>query len=468
MKLHEWASNDKSMLEFLRAHKRYEKPKIIVLKIVQQNAFHAEIAVVQSQRPSPAKSPLQGYSLFLDGEGILRMTGTLQESDLPFAQKHRVVLPKQDPYSESIIRNCHLDVLHGGMRDTLVQVREKYWIVRARQADKKIIRSCVVCQRYNAQASRQTPAPLPASRVSQSEPFTVTGLDFAGSLIVRTIRSTRQIYFVIFVCATTRAVHLEVVQDMATPTFLLAFRRFVARRGIPSKVYSDNAYTFPKSNKELKKLWKTITADGVEEKITDWAIDWRYNVPYAPWWGGFYERLIRSVKVALKKTIGARCLNETELTTIVTEIEAVINSRPLTFVYDDQEIRPLFPAAFLTGKRLTILPASNTGDMPESSADTIQRCWRQRAESLRTVWGKWSREYLTELRNLWSKRRGRALQEGDLVIVREDCRPRQRWTTGRISRCLPGRDQKSRAFEVKLPNGSTIVRCDELLYKLEV
>ncbi|XP_064465083.1 uncharacterized protein LOC135376504 [Ornithodoros turicata] len=169
------------------------------LKIVQQNAFHAEIAAVQSQRPSPAKSPLQGYSLFLDGEGILRMTGRLQESDLPYAQKHPIVLPKQDPYSEAIIRKCHLDVLHGGMRDTLVQVREKYWIVRARQAVKKVIRSCVVCQRYNAQASRQTPAPLPASRVSQSEPFTVTGLDFAGPLIVRTSRSTRQIYFVIFV-----------------------------------------------------------------------------------------------------------------------------------------------------------------------------------------------------------------------------------------------------------------------------
>lgn len=211
-----------------------------------------------------------------------------------------------------------------------------------------------------------------------------------------------------------------------------------------------------------------VTGDGVKEKITDWTIDWRYNVPYAPWWGGFYERLIRSVKVALKKTIGARCLNETELTTIVTEIEAVINSRPLTFVYDDQEIRPLYPAAFLTGKRLTMLPAANTDDMPESSADTIQRGWRQRAERLSTFWEKWSQEYLTELRNLWSKRRGGALQEGDLVIVREDCRPRQRWKTGRILRCLPGRDHKSRAFEVKLPNGSTIVRCGELLYKLEV
>ncbi|XP_064482925.1 uncharacterized protein LOC135395760 [Ornithodoros turicata] len=304
------------------------------------------------------------------------MTGRLQESDLPYAQKHLIVLPKQDPYSEAVIRKCHLDVLHGGMRDTLVQVREKYWIVRARQAVKKIIRSCVVCQRHNAQASRQTPAPLPASRVSQSEPFTVTGLDFSGQLIVKTSRSTR-------------AVHLEVVQDMATPTFLLAFRRFVARRGIPSKVYSDNAKTFRKSNKALKKLCKIVTGEGVKEKITDWAIDWRYNVPYAPWWCGFYERLIRSVKVALKKTIGARCMNETELTTNVTEVGAVINSRPLTFVYGDQEIRPLYPAAFLTGKRLTMLHMRHTGDMPESSVDTIQRCRRQRAESLRTFWEKW-------------------------------------------------------------------------------
>ncbi|XP_064488403.1 uncharacterized protein LOC135400501 [Ornithodoros turicata] len=365
------------------------------LKIVQQNAFHVEIAAVQSQRPSPAKSPLQGYSLFLDGEGILRMTGRLQESDLPYAQKHPIALPKQESYSETIIRKCHLDVLHGGLRDTLVQVREKYWIVRARQAvkNKKLGRmSTIQCAGFKTNPS-----------AAASVKGTAVGAVY--SYWTRLRRTTDGEDEPINEADILRYIRMR-NNEGGTPgssagyghgnIFLLAFQRFVARRGIPSKVYSDNAKTFQKSNEELKKLWKIVTGEGVKEKIADWAIDWRYNVPYAPWWGGFYERLIRSVKVALKKTIGARCLNETELTTIVTEIEAVINSRPLTFVYDDQEIRPLYPAAFLTGKRLTMLPASNTGDMPESSADTIQRCWRQRAESLRAFWEKWSREYLTE------------------------------------------------------------------------
>ncbi|XP_064475845.1 uncharacterized protein LOC135389743 [Ornithodoros turicata] len=448
--------------------KELQRAEDYCTKVVQRRAFAEEISAIQSGKPLPAKSTLQGNRLFIDGSGLLRLKGRLQESDLPYAQRHPVVLPKKNHYSEMLIRQYHWDLLHAGVRDTLVHLRERYWVVQGRQTVKKILKRCVVCQRFNARSSQQEAAPLPSPRVTKSEPFEVVGVDFAGPLVVKTQRSTKQMFFVIFVCATTRALHLELVQDMATSTFLFALRRFIARRGIPRIVYSDNAKTFQKSNKELKKLWDVVSSATTKETIADWRIQWRYNAPYAPWWGGFYERLIRSVKVALKKTIGAKCLNEVELNTIIAEIEAVLNSRPITYVYENENEQPLSPAECLAGKRLVTIPDCTAESLPENTATNLQRFWQQRTSSLKTFWERWYKEYLTELRNFSTKSRGRQLHVDDLVIIRKENSPRQRWPTGRIVRSFPGKDGRARVFEVQLPNKSTLVRPETLLYRLEV
>ncbi|XP_064482842.1 uncharacterized protein LOC135395675 [Ornithodoros turicata] len=438
------------------------------IKLVQGKAFSEEIAAVLSNKPLPTWSTLQGSKLFMDISGVLRVAGRLHHSDLPYDQKHPVVLPKKNHYAELLIRQYHWDLLHAGVRDTLVQLREKFWIVHARQLIKSILKKCVVCQRYNVRAARQETAPLPSTRVTQSEPFAVTGLDFAGPVWIKAQRSAKEAYFVIFVCAVTRAVHLELVEAMSATAFLLAFRRFVARRGIPKVVYSDNAKAFRKSNKEIRNLWDVTHGHEIEEKIAEWRVEWRYNVPYAPWWGGFYERLVRSVKVTLKKTIGARCLKEAELNTILTEVEAILNSRPITFVYEEEGTHPLCPSAFLTGKRLTTLPNTKASDVPESSGSTLQIMWQKRAENLNTFWKRWSAEYLTELRNFHNKSKGGQLQVDDIVIVRDDRKKRQGWSTGQIIRSFPGKDGKTRAFEVRMSDRTTVLRPGDLLYKLEV
>ncbi|GFW87006.1 integrase catalytic domain-containing protein [Trichonephila clavipes] len=176
----------------------------------------------------------------------------------------------------------------------------------------------------------QVTAPLPALRVEQSAPFSVVGIDFGGPLYTK---DENKHYIVLFTCAVTRSFHLELVNNLTTETFLLALRRFISRRGLCSKILTDKAKTFKKSELELKNLWKIISDPTVKAFYASHKIYWQFMIERAPWWGGFYERLIRTVKLALRKTVGRATLFCDELETLLIEIEGVLNSRPLTYIF---------------------------------------------------------------------------------------------------------------------------------------
>ena len=159
----------------------------------------------------------------------------------------------------------------------------------------------------------------------------VTGvhLDFTGNLASK--KGHRRI---LSSCASTRAVHLELTPSLSVPAFLRAFRRYASRRGLPALLISDNAKTFRASCAEIRKLCR---AEEVLRYLTDNQITWQFIVEKAPWWGGFWERLIRSVKRPLRRVIGRANLTYDELQTLVIEIEGLINARPITYMYDDTE-----------------------------------------------------------------------------------------------------------------------------------
>ena len=197
-------------------------------------------------------------------------------------------------------------------------------------------------------------SPLPEFRVKEDLAFTSVGIDFAGPLFIETeSQALKKGYIALFTCATTRALHLEIVPNLSCEAFLLCLKRFVSRRGVQKLIVTDNAKTFKAASKRLMNIFKSAA---VNHYLVRHNIKWKYNLAKAPWWGGFYELLIKGVKLCLKKNVGKSRLSYDELQTIVSEIEGVLNSRPLTYLYSNELEEPFTPPQLVIGKRLLSMP----------------------------------------------------------------------------------------------------------------
>ena len=203
------------------------------------------------------------FQLFVDERGVLRCGGRLTNADLPYATKHPVFLPRKHPLTKLIVLESHARVGHNKERETLTDIRAKYWIVKGRSLVKLIVHCCVTCRRYEGTPYRAPPPPpLPTFRVSEEPPFTYTGVDYAGPFYVTLpgATNTTKAWICLFTCLVTRAVHLEVTTDMTTQTFLRCLKRFAARRGLPRKFLSDNGKTFKAAAKCIQSVFQSDEA----------------------------------------------------------------------------------------------------------------------------------------------------------------------------------------------------------------
>ncbi|XP_043195478.1 uncharacterized protein LOC122366890 [Amphibalanus amphitrite] len=292
--------------------------KMCLIKLTQLQAYPTELNALGRGKPLSGGSRVASLRPFLDEQGLLRVRSRLVNSDMTLGDKCPILIPKGH-LADLIISFQHVLLKHAGVDSLLTTLRREYWIVGARRAAKRVKRACVACQRQDAAALNAPVAPLPALRASKAPPFSVTGVDFCGPLFCP---SRQKVYICLFTCGVTRAIHLELVDSMSLSDFLLAFRRFCARRGMPSFIYSDNACTFKSAAASLLSEFGPASPE------------WKFIAPRAAWWGGWWERLVRTVKSALKKTLGRSVLSKVELETLLLEVEAAVNSRPLTFGSD--------------------------------------------------------------------------------------------------------------------------------------
>ena len=265
---------------------------------------------------------------------------------------------------------------------------------------------------------------MPEFRAQASLPFAKVGLDFAGPLFVKDgKRNMSKVYIALFTCAVTRAVHLELVQDMSVDVFLRSFRRFVARRGSPTMVVSDNAKTFKLAAKLIGQL---KIDDNFLSYLQGEMIFWSFNLERSSWWGGFFERMVGTVKRCLKKVIGKARLDFDELQTILIEVESIVNSRPITYVYDELESEPLTPSHLLYGHRLAMLPDKRDPELGDQNVNFSKR-YRYLVTKISHFWNRWHQEYLVDLREQHKIVEGRApsIMIGDMVLLKEDNVKRQ-------------------------------------------
>ena len=304
-----------------------------VFSCVQKIAYPVELAALEKNKKIPRTSSILQLSPFLD-DGLLRVNTRLKFSELAYEEKYPLLLPCCH-VTLLLVRQHHRNFGHPGVSTLMSMIRGKYWIVCLRRLAKRVKRECVPnCKRLDAKPCGQPIPPLPRLRVTRAPVFTVIGIDFAGPVYARE-HPDRKLYILLFTCAVVRAVHLELTDSLSLPDFMLALRRFVARRGLPSAIFSDNAKTFIAASDRLR----AALGPNCPKFI-------RIN-PISPWWGGWWERLVGSVKVGLKKSVGKASLSRKELETTLIEAEACINSRPLTTVGDSTDsLTPLTPSHF--------------------------------------------------------------------------------------------------------------------------
>ena len=420
------------------------------------------------------------FDLFLDDKGLIRCRGRLENASLPYSTKYPVFLPRKTHVTMLIVRSAHGRVLRNGTKETLTEIRSKYWIVKGRSLVRTIIHRCVVCKRYEG-APFKTPKPpaLPTFRVQEQPPFTYTGVDYAGPLYTRSDRANK-VWICLFTCCVTRAVHLELVTDMSTDTFIRCLKRFAARRGMPRKFLSDNGKTFKAAAAFLKRVIKDQT---VIDHLSTFGTEWLFNVERAPWWGGVFERMVKSTKRCLRKFIGRARFTLDELHTAVVEVESIINSRPLTYLSASDLDEPLTPSHLMIGRRVVNLPddLSYCVDLEDGDFSVGQKQLTKRAKHLNLVlnhfWKRWRQEYLAELREShrsYSQGCSKAptISVGDVVVVHEESLPRGFWRLGLVKELIKGRDGVPRGATVKLApksgKWSLLHRPIQLLYPLEI
>lgn len=421
-------------------------------------------------------------SLFEGDHGVLRCRGRIDNAlGLSYSTKHPVILPGDHHLTTLYIRRAHARVLHNGTKETLTELRSQFWVIKGRSVVKRILQHCYICRRHEGKSYLvPPPPPLPAFRVQEAPPFTNTGVDFAGPLYIKSPGGGQsKVWIALYTCCVTRAIHLELVPDMSAPAFLRSFKRFSSRRGLPALMLSDNGKTFEAASKVVMSV---VSSPEVQRYFDGVGLDWRFNVPRAPWWGGVFERLVRSTKRCLRKVLGQAKFSHDELLTALVEIEMVLNSRPLTYISADDLDEPITPSHLLVGRRLmnypdNLLTASYGLDSDcevDGDGQKLNARLKHLNRALDSFWGRWRREYLLELREAHRHRQSSGepkLVEGDIVVVYSDKQPRSCWKLGRIERVFIGADGQKRAATVRVSkNGrtSTLDRPIQHLYPLEI
>lgn len=428
----------------------------------QQISFGVEIKCLQKQLRLPSNSKILQLLPFLDVDKIIRVGGRIKNAIMPFSVKHPILLTKKDPLSVLIFTDAHHKTLHGGLQLMQSYVMTEFWIISSRNIAKSVKRTCVTCLKYAAKASQQLMGNLPSVRITPARPFKHSGLDYAGPILMKqsTLRSatTSKGYICLFVCMCTKALHLEMVTSLTTEAFMAAFRRFVSRRGPCTDLYSDCGTTFIGAQKELQALYnrsKNSLPDDLSTTLNNEGTTWHFIPPASPHFGGLWEAGVKSTKHHLKRVMKDRLLTYEELTTLLCQIESVLNSRPLCPLSNDPtDLNVLTPAHFIFGEAPSSL---SEDDLSHTKIDRLSR-WRQIEKLKQDFWKRWSTEYLCRLqsRPKWNAVK-REPQIGDIVLVLHEKGCPGRWPLARIEGLHPGSDGHCRVVTLYC-NGKSIKR----------
>ena len=429
----------------------------LLARLAQSRSFPKERDALLHNRPIPSTSRILSLTPYLDENQLLRVGGRLSNnSSLTPSQVHPIIQDSRDPFMSLLFTYMHGCLGHCGPSLLLCAVGWRYHVVSARRLTRSVCSQCKICRRAAPKPQPPLMGQLPEARTTTTPAFQSTGLDFAGPFTIKKGHTRKPVhlkaYICIFVCLSTKAIHMEVISGISTAAFLGGLRRFVARRGCPKVINSDNGSNFVGAKNQLSSLYKFLQSEDtnsvIHQHLLKTRTTWK-NIPErAPHFGGLRESAVRSMKHHLKRVVGAQILTYEELETVVCQIEACLNSQPILTrtSHDSDGIFTLTAGHFLLLKPPTAYPEDPR--LPEEPH--LLRKWNMCQAMVQHFWDRWSREYLQTLqsRSKW-RTNPPSLQVGDIVILKEDKTFSCHWPLAKILHTYPGKDGVVRVAQIQ-------------------
>ncbi|XP_062704050.1 uncharacterized protein LOC134286454 [Aedes albopictus] len=435
-----------------------QKAEVLLWKQAQHDRFPDEISLLSKNLNKKSggildsvkkTSCLYKLSPVLDDDGVLRMGGRMEMSEeMPFDKKFPIILPRKHATTAKVIQFYHEKFAHANRETVTNELRQRFWIPNIRTAVRQVVNECVWCKVYRCRPQPPLMAPLPAARMTAYvRPFHSVGVDYLGPIEVTVGRRKEKRWVAVFTCLAIRAVHLEIVASLSTQSCLMAIRRFSCRRGVPSEIYSDNATCFKGANNEMRRIHGECS-----DRVVTAATAWHFNPPASPHMGGIWERMVRSVKEAMKALDDGRTLSDEVLITTIVEAEDMINARPLTYMPQEPTYgEAITPNHFLRG---SVTSADTIVDETVNTASSLRDSYKRSQQLANQMWERWLKEYLPLInrRTKWFEDK-EPIQLNDLVFL-VDGKHRKNWIRGIVEDVIPGPDGRVRQVIVRTGQGS--------------
>ena len=432
--------------------------EVLLQRRSQLRTYQSELQSLTAKPPQPVNPKCKLLSLHpqLNKRGLLSVGGRLCNSLVPEAQRHPVILSSRDILPKLLFDHYHEQLGHGGTTAILSHSGNLFHIIGARKLARATCSKCIDCRKAAVKAGPQLMGQLPPSRLDPDFVFFHTGVDYCGPFTTRAGHTRKPVrlktYLAVFVCFYTKAVHLELVRDATTESFVACLTRFCSRRGLPLVIHSDNGSNFIGAKHELSELYDMLqqkeTEDAIQSYLFTQQVSWK-NIPErAPHMGGLWEAAVKAAKFHLKRVVGKQELKYDELETVICQVEACLNSRPLGSMcsHPIDGLCPLTPGHFLIGRALKAYPVDKILFNPTP----LQR-WVHCQKMTQSFWTRWSQEYLQQLQRAvkWH-RKGRNHQVGDIVMLTDGNVFQQQWSMARVIAVYPGKDGVVRAVDVQV------------------
>ncbi|XP_072943263.1 uncharacterized protein [Epargyreus clarus] len=450
--IHNCRSKNNKLTGCLTVHELQNSLNLITHK-AQLEMFPDEYAILKAGKSLPKKNRLTSLTPFLDSNNIMRVGGRLDNSPYSYDIKHPIILCSKHHFTKILFHHFHIKYLHAPPQLLLGTLKQIYWPLGGTNLAKHIVHKCIRCFRFKTETVQPIMGQLPTSRTNLEYPFLHCSVDYGGPVLIadRKGRGCKLIksFLAIFICNSTKACHIELVTALSSDAFIAALKRFVSRRGVPSSITSDNGTNFVGASNELAQF---LLNSDLQGHVAQEGIDFKFVPAYTPHFNGLAEAAVRSTKYHLKRILQTTHFTYEEMATCLTEIEAILNSRPLTpFATDPSDYTALTPSHFLIGRSLLAIPQPA---VPDTNIVRLERY--KRIQLIKQhFWNRFSTEYVSLLQQKvkWQKSNNE-LKLGSLVLIKDRNLPPLLWSLGRVIQLYPGSDGISRVAELRTRRGT--------------